>query len=91
MEEDNLIGIEITHSPFLDNDGFISYIPSSYVDSELTHQSLSEIVRSTGILPIDSVVNKKAVLIDFLREMQVTNKIKHSAFSMIRNKIEELW
>lgn len=91
MEEDNLIGIRITHNPFLDTSDFVPYTQFLSIDSELTHQSLSEIVRSTGILPIDSVVNKKAVLIDFLREMQVTNKIKHSAFSMIRNKIEELW
>ena len=88
MEEDNLTGIQVTYDPFLDTSTFaVPYNP----DRELSLQRTSEIVRSTGILPIDSVVNKKAVLIDFIREMQVTNKIKHSAFSMIRNKIEELW
>ena len=91
MEEDNLTGIQVTYNPFLDTSDFVPYTQFLPIDSELTHQSLSEIVRSTGILPIDSVVNKKAVLIDFIREMQVTNKIKLSAFSMIRNKIEELW
>lgn len=87
MEEDNLTGMQVTYNPFLDTSNFV--VP--YDPYELSLQRLSEIVRSTGILPIDSVVNKKAILIDFLREMQVTNKIKHSAFSMIRNKIEELW
>ena len=83
MEEDNLTGIQVTYNPFLDTRDLVPYTQSLSVDSE--------IMRSTSILPIDSVVDKKAILIDFLREMQVTNKIKHSAFSMIRNKIEELW
>ena len=83
MEEDNLTGIQVTYNPFLDTRDLVPYTQSLSVDSEIR--------RSTSILPIDSVVDKKAILIDFLREMQVTNKIKHSAFSMIRNKIEELW
>ena len=83
MEEDILTGIQVTYNPFLDSSDFVPYTQSLSVDSE--------IMRSTSILPIDSVVDKKAILIDFIREMQVTNKIKHSAFSMIRNKIEELW
>ena len=83
MEEDILTGIQVTYNPFLDSSDFVPYTQSLSVDSE--------IMRSTSILPIDSVVDKKAILIDFIREMQVTNKIKLSAFSMIRNKIEELW
>ena len=83
MEEDILTGTQTTYNPFLDSSDFVPYTQSLSVDSE--------IMRSTSILPIDSVVDKKAILIDFIREMQVTNKIKLSAFSMIRNKIEELW
>ena len=92
MEEDILIGIQTTYNPFLDSSDFVPYTQSLLVDSELTYSRLNEIMRSTGILPLNSsTIDKKAILIDFIREMQVTNKIKLSAFSMIRNKIEELW
>lgn len=56
MEEDNLTGMQVTYNPFLDTSNFVvRYTP----DRELSLQRLSEIERSTGILPIDSVVNKK--------------------------------
>lgn len=92
MEEDNLTGIQVTYNPFLDSSDFVPYTQSLSVDSELTYSTLNEIVRSTDILLLNSsTIDKKAILIDFIREMQVTNKIKLSAFSMIRNKIEGLW
>lgn len=88
MEEDNLTGIQVTYNPFLDTSDFVLYTQSLSFDSELTYSTLNEIM-----CPIlnSSTIDKKAILIDFIREMQVTNKIKLSAFSMIRNKIEELW
>ena len=96
MEEDILLGIEITHNP-------INFVPTSFpididqypplnIDSELTRDRISELMRSTTILPINSsVMDKKAILIDFIREMQVNNQLKLSTFQIIRNKIEELW
>ena len=88
MEEDILTGIQVTYNPFLDSSDFVPYTQSLSVDSELTYSTLNEIMCS---ILNSSTIDKKAILIDFIREMQVTNKIKLSAFSMIRNKIEELW
>ena len=88
MEEDILTGIQVTYNPFLDTSDFVPYTQSLSVDSELTYSTLNEIMCS---ILNSSTIDKKAILIDFIREMQVTNKIKLSAFSMIRNKIEELW
>lgn len=88
MEEDILTGTQTTYNPFLDSSNFVPYTQSLSVDSELTYSTLNEIMCS---ILNSSTIDKKAILIDFIREMQVTNKIKLSAFSMIRNKIEELW
>lgn len=88
MEEDILTGTQTTYNPFLDSSDFVPYTQSLSVDSELTYSTLNEIMCS---ILNSSTIDKKAILIDFIREMQVTNKIKLSAFSMIRNKIEELW
>ena len=88
MEEDILTGTQTTYNPFLDSSNFVPYTQSLSVDSELTYSTLNEITCS---ILNSSTIDKKVILIDFIREMQVTNKIKLSAFSMIRNKIEELW
>ena len=88
MEEDILTEIQTTYNPFLGTSNFVPYTQSLSVDSELTYSTLNEIMCS---ILNSSTIDKKAILIDFIREMQVTNKIKLSAFSMIRNKIEELW
>ena len=88
MEEDILTGTQTTYNPFLDSSNFVPYTQSLSVDSELTYSTLNEIMCS---ILNSSTIDKKAILIDFIREMQVTSKIKLSAFSMIRNKIEELW